>query len=475
MARFCPQVWALEGGYGVAQLLDACRDLPGLVALDSAADQAGWSGGDSRRYSLVAWEPLPDPGGAGDLAGVRRLASRLIPDGGDAVPGPFAGGFIGALAYDLGPYGEQLELPRDPWALPLVVGGLYTDFVVLDHERDSAWLVLGRDPGDGRAPVEARREALLDRLASGSRARPAQATQELQRDVSAAEHRRRIEVARASIAEGEFYQVNLAQRFTQQVGGHPVDLYLRLRAANPGAYNAYLAWGPDRELPAGALLSTSPELLLACQGDQVRTRPIKGTIARAGQGAQDRERIQRLLADPKERAELAMIVDLERNDLGRVAQPGSVEVERFPQVETYRGLHHLVADVRARLRPGLDAGDALAALFPGGSITGAPKLRSMQAIAELEGQGRGFFTGSAGFLDTRGDGAWNILIRTAVWHPTEGGGEVSLQVGGGITWASDAWAEERESRLKGAAIAAALASSREDSCGASSLGIDLVG
>ena len=178
---------------------------------------------------------------------------------------------------------------------------------------------------------------------------------------------------------------------------------------------------------------------------------------------QDRLRSQELLASEKDRAELAMIVDLVRNDLGRVARPGGVRVEGFPSLETYASVHHLVADVSAELSEGHDAWDALAALFPGGSITGAPKLASMRTIADLEGEGRGFFTGSLGFLDLRGHGCWNILIRTLVWRPIPaptGGtadGEVSFHVGGGITWSSEARAEELETRLKGAALAAALA------------------
>jgi anthranilate/para-aminobenzoate synthase component I len=152
-----------------------------------------------------------------------------------------------------------------------------------------------------------------------------------------------------------------------------------------------------------------------------------------------------------------MIVDLERNDLGRCARPGAVRVESFPRLETYATVHHLVADVAAEVRPGIDAFDLLAALFPGGSISGAPKLASLAAIAELEGDGRGFFTGSLGFVDTRGHAAWNILIRTLVWRPgTSGPGEVSLSVGGGITWPSDAAAEERETLDKAAGILAAL-------------------
>lgn len=165
-----------------------------------------------------------------------------------------------------------------------------------------------------------------------------------------------------------------------------------------------------------------------------------------------------------------MIVDLERNDLARVATPGSVRVEGFPTLETYRNVHHLVADVRATLRPGLDAVDALGALFPGGSITGAPKLASMEVIAALEGEGRGFFTGALGCLDALGRARFNVLIRTLVFRPDAPSsppaapaapaarrGAVSFHVGGGITWRSDPEAEEHETRMKGAALAAALA------------------
>lgn len=475
MQSYRPVVQPLPAGVAVPDLLDAWRDLPGLVALDSG--RGGWSGAAPHRWSLVGVRPLAGVGSARDLAGVRRLAAVLQDGGGDPVPGPFAGGFLGALAYDLGVAGEDLALPADPWDTPPVVGGVYVDFAVLDHQRDLGWLVLAEGTEDGRAPVGERADELLERLAAPPDPGGVAAAGPLVRHVEAAEHERRVEAARGLIAAGEFYQVNLAQRFTRAMDGHPVDLYRCLREANPGAYHAYLAWGPGA-LPAGALLSTSPELLLACEGEELLTRPIKGTTARRADPDEDARALAALRADPKERAELAMIVDLERNDLGRVALPGSVRADATPSVETYRALHHLVADVRATLRPELDGGDALAALFPGGSITGAPKLRAMEAIAELEGEGRGFFTGSAGFLDRRGHAAWNILIRTAVWRAegTAGSedvaGEVSLHVGGGITWASDAAAEERETRLKGAALAAALAG---EGPGGQGLGVVLPG
>ncbi|MCZ6596277.1 MAG: anthranilate synthase component I family protein, partial [Planctomycetota bacterium] len=238
------------------------------------------------------------------------------------------------------------------------------------------------------------------------------------------------------------------------------DLYLRLRRMNPGPYMGFLRWeGPAApgESPAvpgggGALLSTSPELLLELDGNMARTRPIKGTAPRGATPEEDESNARALLASEKDRAELAMIVDLERNDLGRVAETGTVRVENLPRIESYATVHHLMADVIARPRADVDAVDALAALFPGGSVTGAPKLRAMERIAELEGEGRGFFTGSLGMLDTRGRAVFNILIRTMLWRP----GEVSFRVGGGITWSSDPAAEDRETLAKGAALARAL-------------------
>jgi para-aminobenzoate synthetase component 1 len=279
--------------------------------------------------------------------------------------------------------------------------------------------------------------------------------------VPAAEHRARIESLRARIAAGDLYQANLAHRLTLDLRGDPLDLYLRLRRVNPAPYMAFLRWDASTgargaRCPDGALLSASPELLLEFDGARAVTRPIKGTAAREADAGADARAANALLESAKDLAELAMIVDLERNDLGRCARPGGVRVEAFPRLETYATVHHLVADVAADVRPEVDAFDLLAALFPGGSITGAPKLASMEAIARLEGEGRGFFTGSLGFVDSRGHAAWNILIRTLVWRPRDADGEVSFHVGGGITWSSDAAAEERETSHKGAGLLRAL-------------------
>jgi len=446
-------VTPLSGELGVPDWLRVLSERPGLVALDSAA-------GSPRGFSLVAFDPLSIPAPR-DIHGLRDQVQSLQPMA--DVPGPFQGGFIGALTYDLGVHGDPLELPLDPWGTAPIVGGLYTDFIVFDHVQGKSWLVFGDVEGEERPDRQQRLCVIKTLMSEVPVARQASGVGELVRHCPPEEHRRRIEAARSLIAEGEFYQVNLAHRFTRRTHGEPIDLYLALRAVNPAPYMGYLSWNAA-DGSRHAILSASPELLLECTGQDVRTRPIKGTVGRGLDDKRDEELARSLLASAKDQAELTMIVDLERNDLSRVCTPGSVRVPEFPILESYPAVHHLVADVCGTLRPGLDGLDALAALFPGGSITGAPKLRSMEAIADLEGEGRGVFCGSLGFLDARGHARFNILIRTLRWRAKEGAdsdGEVSFHVGGGITWSSQADREEQETLEKGAALVAALGQADE--------------
>jgi para-aminobenzoate synthetase component 1 len=454
--RCAPRVLEIRGAPDAGEMVSRLRERRGLVALDSAA-------GEPRKWSLVAFDPLAGFAPPDSIASVRRLLRELEIAGGDDVPGPFQGGFVGAFSYDLGVAGERApDVPDDPWHSPLAVGGLYVDFVVRDEASGRAWLVLGEGALDGRPPAASRREEVLALLSGPFRAptNPAPLGP-LVRHTSAAEHRRRVDVLRERIAAGDLYQANLAHRFTRAMSGDPADLYAELRRRNPAPYMAYLAW--DERLasraarfPRGAILSASPELFLEMDAGIARTRPIKGTARRSADPARDRANAEALMASAKDRAELAMIVDLERNDLGRCARAGGVHVEGFPRLQSLASVHHLVADVVAEIPPGRDAIDVLTALFPGGSITGAPKLAAMDAIARLEGEGRGFFTGSLGFVDVRGRALWNILIRTLVWRPAAEGGEVSFHAGGGVTWSSDAAAEERETLDKAAALIEAL-------------------
>lgn len=480
--RFRPRTFRLPAPSDLGRWLAALRRRRALVALDSADTDHPCA-----RFSLIAFDPLPavpppDSAAPADLSGLADLVGSLRVESGDALPGPFHGGFLGALAYDLGVAGERpLRVPPDPWRSPRIVGGLYTDFIVVDQRDGAAWLVLGEAPGDGRPEVAQRLASVQAALAE--RAQPPEEREEqaggtrpegeLVRHVPSAEHRRRIECVRAAIARGDLYQANLAHRFTRAMHGDPIQLYRHLREVNPAPYMAYMEWGRPpyeaaRAAPgsgfarSGALLSASPELLFDFDGQTARTRPIKGTAPRDREPLADERLARGLLESAKDRAELAMIVDLARNDLGRVARAGTVRVTDFPLLESFASVHHLVGEVRATPRPGSGAFELLQALFPGGSISGAPKLASMGLIAELEGEGRGFFSGSAGFLDTRGRAAFNILIRTMLWRPRPEAahswerGEVSYHVGGGITWSSQAEAEDRETLDKGAGLAAAL-------------------
>ncbi len=292
-----------------------------------------------------------------------------------------------------------------------------------------------------------------------------------------AEHRRRIEVARERIAAGDVYQVNLAHPFECSTRGAPEDLYRALRRANPAPYMGFMRIDAEPGgASGGALLSASPELLLEYDGELLRTRPIKGTAPRGDSPQADRALAEALLASEKDLAELVMIVDLERNDLGRIAGPGGVRVEGYPSLESYARVHHLMADVVARPAPGVGALEALGALFPGGSVTGAPKLAAMDVIAELEGEGRGYFCGALGYLDGRGRAAFNLLIRTMEWRPLgtpaegpEGApfdGQVSFRVGGGITWSSDPAAEDLETLAKARGLLEALGGAAGGSEGA---------
>ncbi len=453
--RFEPRVFEL-GDVRPFEALGALRERAGLFLLDSAA-------GAPCRHSLLAFDPLPaPPSPPRSLLALRELWRSLQPCAGEVVPGPFHGGLLAALPYDLGVAGERaVATAPEPWGEDQLVAGLYVDFIVRDEQLSRAWLVLGEAPGDGRATVSERRDAVLAQLARAPRGAALGAHAPV-RHVSSAEHLARIERCRAAIACGEIYQANLAHRFTCAVYGDPVDWYERLRAVNPAPYMCFARWGDGGDDTSGrdgerALLSASPELLLEFDGELARTRPIKGTARRELDAQRDAHAARALLASPKDRAELAMIVDLERNDLARVCRPGGVWVEGFPTLASYAHVHHLMADVVGRPRAAVDAFDLLAALFPGGSVTGAPKLRAMDWIGRLEGEGRGLFCGSAGFVDTRGRAHWNILIRTLVWRGrSRGEGAFSFRVGGGITWPSVAVSEERETLDKAQGLLEAL-------------------
>jgi para-aminobenzoate synthetase component 1 len=255
-----------------------------------------------------------------------------------------------------------------------------------------------------------------------------------------------VESVRRSIAEGDIYQANLTRRLESPFRGDQWGLYRRLRTGDPALFGAYVDLGPSPFTGAPrAIVSASPEPFLSVTREgMVETNPIKGTRPRGRDRASDRALACELLGSAKDRAENVMIVDVLRNDLGRACRPGSVRVPRLCRLERTAAVQHLVSTVTGRLAPGRDAFDLLAASFPGGSITGAPKIRAMQLLEELEPVRRGPYTGAAGWLGPDGAMGTSILIRSFVAD----GERLTLHVGGGITWRSDPAAEWDETVAK---------------------------
>jgi anthranilate synthase component 1 len=417
--------------------------------LDSAA-----TGGPLGRFSLLMAAPgdrlclhrdgrLDGPGeGAGFCARLngwwREARSSAPPE-----PWPFSGGWFLYLGYELATEVEPtLALP--PSTLPLVACAWRMRAALL-HDHVSGRSVVVAEPGA---------EAAAAALVVDFQAAVAPPTVVAPTAASAIEEddpRDYLEACRRAlehIAAGDIYQANLARRWLARrpPGLDTGTLYERLRAANPGTFAG------SAVLPGFAILSSSPERLVRVRGRHVDTRPIAGTRPRHGSG--DASAIAELTGSPKERAEHLMLIDLERNDLGRLCVAGTVGVDEFMVVESYAHVHHIVSNVSGRLRDDVEPGDVIRALFPGGTITGCPKVRCMQLIGELEGRGRGAYTGSMGYLALDGSLDLNILIRTM----TVCDGEIELRAGAGIVADSDPGRELEETRAKARGLLRALGS-----------------
>jgi para-aminobenzoate synthetase component 1 len=370
---------------------------------------------------------------------------------------PFLGGLVGYLGYDLGHDLERLPtISRDDQGLPTLHLALHDWVVVWDRSTGRAWL--GGRAVDGDARTLGRRLAeVRDRIVNPRWGRDARTT--AGRDdageirpllfvssLERAQYEAGVERIREHIADGAIYQANLTRRLQTPFHGDPWPLYRRLRTGDPSLFSAYVDLGRS---PAGggrrALLSASPEPFLAVDRDGVvKTDPIKGTRPRGRTREEDRALARELLASDKDRAENVMIVDVLRNDLGRVCVPGTVRVPRLCRLERTAAVQHLVSTVSGRLAPGRDAFDLLSASFPGGSITGAPKIRAMEILETLEPVRRGPYTGALGWIGPDGAMATSILIRTFVAD----GRRLTLHVGGGITYLSDPAAEWDETVAK---------------------------
>ena len=351
---------------------------------------------------------------------------------------PLPGGAVGAFGYDLGQHLEKL--PRravDDLDFPDLVLGFYDRLVFVDHQEQKASIVELTDRAEKRA-IDPRTYHEAFGGASSSASPGANFTRDLYLDA--------VRRAKEYIAAGDIYQVNLSQRFYARVEAGPFEVYSKLREINPAPYSAYLQFGRR------AVLSASPEQFLGLRGRSLVTRPIKGTRRRSDDDDEDERLRQELHGSPKDDAELAMIVDLERNDLGRVCEYGSVKVTAPKTLESHPTVHHLVATIEGTLRRGLGAIDVLKATFPGGSVTGAPKIRAMEIIDELEPTRRAFYTGAVGYLGFDGSMNLSIAIRTMLLD----GADCFFQAGGGIVADSEPLAEYEETLAKAAALARAL-------------------
>ncbi|WP_457807800.1 aminodeoxychorismate synthase component I [Kushneria sp. EE4] len=317
---------------------------------------------------------------------------------------PFVGGLMGYWSYDFGRLLEKLEsLASADINLPLARLGLYDWALVQDHQLKRSYLV---------ATAE-RRDQVLTWIESShdSEGIAFELTTPFDADIDRATYGARFQRVSDYLHAGDCYQVNLAQRFQARCQGDSWPAYCRLRHATPAPFGAWLSW-QDRDGHERTILSLSPERFLHLQNRQLITSPIKGTRPRGETPQKDRQLADELVGSLKDRTENVMIVDLLRNDLGRVCRAGTVRVPALAALESYRNVHHLVSTITGELSPGLDAIDALAAAFPGGSITGAPRIRAMDIIDELEGTRRGPYCGSIGYIDQRGDMHTSIAIRT---------------------------------------------------------------
>ncbi|TAN71961.1 MAG: aminodeoxychorismate synthase component I [Gallionella sp.] len=420
---------------------DASRYCAALVGLPWAV----WlDSGGMGRYDILTAAPqrtltLDDQAACSDPFALLRseLGERV-----ESMAGvPFAGGVLGYWSYDLAR--RMMKLPgisQTAGQLPGMAVGIYDWAVVLDHRQRTARLVSHQR--------FAETAELLPQIMRRLRDYPPlprdtfRVHGQITSNFTPGSYATAFAAVQNYLQSGDCYQINLAQRFSAKASGDAFGAYLALRDSSPAPYSAFL------NFPHTQILCNSPECFLSVQNGKVETRPVKGTRPRSGDARRDRLLADELRNHPKDRAENLMIVDLLRNDLGKSCAPGTVRVPKLFEVESFANVHHLVSTVEGRLAPGRDALDALRDCFPGGSITGAPKLRAMQIIEQLEPDRRGVYCGVIGYIGFDGNMDTNIAIRTLVYSDDE----ICCWAGGGIVADSDMAAEYQETLDKASAM-----------------------
>jgi para-aminobenzoate synthetase component 1 len=475
-----------------SELFELIKDRPYSFFLDSGMDPQRLG-----RYSFLGSEPFLVMSSQGSEVTLIRGQEHEVQHGNPfdtmgkllevykldhcPAPVPFLGGAVGYLSYDLGHFIERLPSTAiDDLKLPECYLAFYDTIVAFDHLEGKAYLVTTGFPemeegqrlrrarmrleemkgwlcsshsviARGRNPEQSEGEAKQSRVGDCFVATAPRNDRQgkeilLKSNFTPEEYIKAVNRVRGYIAAGDVFQVNLSQRFEADLKIPPYELYKRLRAVNPAPFASYL------NFPGVVIVSTSPERFLKVQGDLVETRPIKGTRPRGRDPVEDERLAHELTHSIKDRAENMMIVDLERNDLGRVCHYGTVKVTELAILETFPTVFHLTSTVVGRLRRGKSNIDLLKATFPGGSITGAPKVRAMEIIDEMEPTKRSVYTGSIGYLGFNEDMDINIVIRTFLIKE----GKAYFQVGGGIIYDSDSEAEYMETLDKARALIRAL-------------------
>jgi len=428
---------------------EAVRDLPWAAWLDS---------GGRDRFDIIVAQPVATLTTRGQITGIVRgeeknesasepfaLVQEILGGKLEAIPElPFAGGALGYWSYDLGRryhhLSDSISIKNES---PAMAVGIYDWAIVVDHHQANARLVSRLRYPETEKHLEQIRVRIATAMAKVSAQKLKFSVMgEIRPDLTKEEYRVAFDRVKAYLKEGDCYQVNLAQRFSAQAKGDAFRAYLSMRGSNPAPYSAYL------EYPEIKILCASPERFLKVQQDRVETKPIKGTRPRSDDANEDRRLSDELRNHPKDRAENLMIVDLLRNDLNRSCEVGSVRAPKLFEVESFANVHHLVSTVEGRLSNEHDALDVLRDCFPGGSITGAPKLRAMQVIEELESQRRGVYCGAIGYVGFDGNMDTNIAIRTMTFAD----GELSCWAGGGIVADSECDAEYQETLDKASAM-----------------------
>ena len=397
-------------------------------------------------WSFYGSDPFEVLTGGDDLFKLRKLMSSYSNDAFCEIP--FLGGAVGFISYDYGRCIETIpSVAKNDLAIPNYCFGLY-DGIVAKNTGSGEVFLIASEVKESAEETFVRLESIIQSGRQQTQVDGHFSFSDWRWDISEAGFCASVEQIKSQIALGDVYQVNLSRRRDVLFDGALVDLYQALRKGNPAPYSGFFNGDGVQ------LISTSPEQFLKKSKDNLVTRPIKGTRPRGKTEAEDRLLAKDLEFSEKDRAELLMIIDLERNDLGRIAEFGSVSANTDYNIEYYKSVMHATAEVKAKLSPENDVFDAIHSMFPGGSITGAPKIKAMEIIDQLERHRRGLYCGSFGYIGFNQDAEFNISIRTLQYVKDR----LYYNVGSGIVWDSDPKAEYMETTAKGSAIETTLKS-----------------